>query len=663
MTLAGADTGRPHVHLPARLWLASRAYLFGLAGIVVIAYITAWAEIVAESMQISIHQFPPSVIAVFFLLIMGGKLARRVTGRLGLNGFELLTIYTMMLLGAMLSSRGLMERLLPLMVGVNYYADATNNWARIYFGHIPQWLVPWNTAGPEKQWVTRAFFEGLQKGERIPWGLWIGPLAVWFSLMACIFTAFICLSTILHRQWADNEKLTYPLAQIPVEMIRDQTLAGSPPLFRSPLLWMGFAIPFAVHSLNGLSRIYPVVPSFRTAIYLNSYFISKPWSDISFWRANISFAAIGFFYLLPVDITFSFWFFYLFGKLQDVVGSMFGMTPAAAPHATAYLYLAYETVGGFIVLAIYFIYLAWPHIRRILDRRQRIDDSRELLPYRVAFVGLFVGLAGACLWCYLTGMSLWVAAFELGIYVFVQAIIMARSTTEGGLLETEGSFTPLDVIGAVTNKGVLGPRNLTALAWTQGILTRDLRGITLTGYLDTQKIADGVGVARRRMLATYILAIIATFVIAAYIQLRLPYERGALSLYPYQYQFASIQFFREDQPLIQRQPSFTWQAPTFLIAGALFTAFLGFMRLRFYWWPFHPLGYAMSASWALVVFWFPMMVAWALKGLTLRYGGMRGFVRARPFFLGLVFGELIAAVVWAILAGIWHFPAPYIAVD
>jgi len=646
-----------------RLWRATRAYLIGLAGIVVVSYITAWAELQAKSMQLSIHQFPPSVLAVFFLLVMGGKALRRLDGRWGLSAFEWLTIYTMMLLGAMLSSRGMMERLLPLMVGVNYFADATNNWATLYFRYIPDWLVPWDTSGEAKQWVATAFYEGLRKGEHIPWGMWIGPLAVWFALMACIFTAFICLSTILQRQWADHEKLTYPLAQIPIDMIREQTLSDSPPLFRSKLLWLGFAIPAILHSLNGLSRIYPFLPSLQVSILLNPYFTSKPWRDISYLRANISFAAIGFFYLVPADLTFAFWFFYLFGKLQDVVGSMFGAVFRPAPHATTYLYLSYETAGAFFVLALYLLYVAWPHIRRILDRSQRIDDTGELLPYRVAFVGLFVSLGLAALWAHLTGMSLWLAAFELGVYVFVQAIIMARSTTEGGLLMTEGSFTPLDVIGVATDKAVVGPRNLTALAWTQGMLTRDLRGQTLTGYLDTQKIADGIGVVRRRLLGTYALALIAAFVVAAYIQLRLPYERGALNLYTYGYRSNSIQFFREHQPLMAGQSAFSWEAPIFFIVGSLCTLFLGFMRLRFYWWPFHPLGYAMSASWAMIVFWFPMMIAWALKALTLRYGGMRGFVLGRPFFLGLIFGELIAAVVWAILAGIWNFPAPTIAVD
>jgi len=663
VTSHAAATGKRGAGLLARTWRASRAYLIGLGGIVVISYITAWAELQAKTIQISIHQFPPSVLAVFFLLVMGGKVTRRLTGRWGLSAHEWLTIYTMMLLGAMLSSRGLMERLLPLMVGVNYFADSTNNWAGLYFRYIPGWLVPWDPSGPAKQWVAKSFYEGLRQGEHIPWGLWMGPLAAWFGLMACIFTAFICLSTILQRQWADNEKLTYPLAQIPVEMIRDQTLADSPPLFRSKLLWLGFALPAVIHSLNGLSRIYPFLPSLRVSILLNPYLTTQPWRDISYLRANISFAAIGFFYLLPVDILFAFWFFYLFGKVQDVIGSMFGAIPRPAPHATAYLYLSYETAGAFFVLALYFLYVAWPHIRRGFDRRQRIDDTGELLPYRAAFVGLFASLGLACVWCCLTGMSLWLAAFELGVYVFVQAIVMARSTTEGGLLMTEGSFTPLDVIGVGADKALLGPRNLTALVWTQGMLTRDLRGQTLTAYLDTQKIADGVGVARRRLLIVYALALIATFVIAAYIQLRLPYERGALNLYTYGYRANSIQFFREHAPLMTRQSAFDWQAPIFFIVGALFTLFLGFMRLQFYWWPFHPLGYAMSASWALIVFWFPILVAWALKGLTLRYGGMRGFVRARPFFLGLIFGELIAAVVWAILAGIWNFPAPTIAVD
>jgi hypothetical protein len=83
------------------------------------------------------------------------------------------------------------------------------------------------------------------------------------------------------------------------------------------------------------------------------------------------------------------------------------------------------------------------------------------------------------------------------------------------------------------------------------------------------------------------------------------------------------------------------------------------MRMRFWWWPFHPLGYAMSTSWGIIVFWFPILVAWVLKTIILGAGGMRLYRRARMFFLGMIFGEFIMAVIFAIYSCITNNPVPF----
>ncbi len=102
----------------------------------------------------------------------------------------------------------------------------------------------------------------------------------------------------------------------------------------------------------------------------------------------------------------------------------------------------------------------------------------------------------------------------------------------------------------------------------------------------------------------------------------------------------------------------TWEAPVFFAVGILFTVFLSYMRAMFYWWPFHPLGYALCVSWAVSVFWFSCLVAWIIKGLILRYGGMRLYVRARPWFFGMILGEFGAAVVWVLLSALTGISAP-----
>src|SRR5207247_9361279 len=47
--------------------------------------------------------------------------------------------------------------------------------------------------------------------------------------------------------------------------------------------------------------------------------------------------------------------------------------------------------------------------------------------------------------------------------------------------------------------------------------------------------------------------------------------------------------------------------------------------------------------------WFSFFPAWLCKLLVTRYGGLRGFLFLRPFFLGLVLGDCLMASFWALV--------------
>ena len=44
-----------------------------------------------------------------------------------------------------------------------------------------------------------------------------------------------------------------------------------------------------------------------------------------------------------------------------------------------------------------------------------------------------------------------------------------------------------------------------------------------------------------------------------------------------------------------------------------------------------------------------IFVAWVMKILVLRFGGLRGYRAALPFFLGMVLGDAFIAGVWALV--------------
>jgi len=69
---------------------------------------------------------------------------------------------------------------------------------------------------------------------------------------------------------------------------------------------------------------------------------------------------------------------------------------------------------------------------------------------------------------------------------------------------------------------------------------------------------------------------------------------------------------------------------------------LSVVRMRFIWFPLHPVGLIVSSSWGMNPFWFSIFLSWAVKFFLLRYGGLRLYRKGIPLFLGFILGEFIA---------------------
>ena len=80
-----------------------------------------------------------------------------------------------------------------------------------------------------------------------------------------------------------------------------------------------------------------------------------------------------------------------------------------------------------------------------------------------------------------------------------------------------------------------------------------------------------------------------------------------------------------------------------LSLGAGITLLLQLATWRFAWWPFLPVGYLACNTYYLHAAWFSLMIGWLIKVLILRFGGASFYQRWRPLFIGLIFGEALAA--------------------
>jgi hypothetical protein len=78
--------------------------------------------------------------------------------------------------------------------------------------------------------------------------------------------------------------------------------------------------------------------------------------------------------------------------------------------------------------------------------------------------------------------------------------------------------------------------------------------------------------------------------------------------------------------------------------------------------PLRPVGLAFAFSYALDYIWNLFVVAWAIKWLLLRYGGLSAYRRATPLFLGMALGDALAQVLWGLIGAMLGLPGvtPYL---
>ena len=63
------------------------------------------------------------------------------------------------------------------------------------------------------------------------------------------------------------------------------------------------------------------------------------------------------------------------------------------------------------------------------------------------------------------------------------------------------------------------------------------------------------------------------------------------------------------------------------------------LKLRFAWWPLHPVAFPLAIADSILEFTVAILAAWLIKSLLLRYGGLRAHRVALPIFLGCIVGE------------------------
>ncbi|HEV7300541.1 MAG TPA: DUF6785 family protein [Tepidisphaeraceae bacterium] len=648
-----------------------RSVLLGLAGTSVICGLTAYNDYAMRNTLLVGNNLPLGVVLLTFLFVLGvnGPLSRW-RPRWAFHSGELCVALSMMLIACCLPGGGLMRYLPSSLTGPLWQSRSHSEFRSIFLSlNLPDWLWPQFSSDDRRTWsndpvVTGFHARWIQEGP-IPLTAWIRPAITWGIFLAAMYGAVMCLMLIVRRQWVDNERLPFPLAQIQLAMIetprRGQWLNST---FRSRGFWIAFGCVFLLHGWNGLAKYFPeFFPTIWTYYDFSRIFTEPPFAymDQKVKDAAIFFTVVGVTYFLSSSVAFSLWaFFLLFQVFKMMRGSFAGdaSTPGQGD----------QHLGGLIAFAVATAWIGrhhWMMVAKQAVRGQRDGEPEGVyLSYRKtawALISCVVIMIG---WLVLAGAGLGGAVVMVMLLLFL-FVMIARIIAEVGLVHGQLQVPIYKPFGLLAAYGVKMPVSMETYyhaAMLQSV-HYDFREVSSVYGLHALRMADqtidpspksGQG---RRFLACLALALIVGYVISFASLLIVEYTYSATLSTP------SIDPINEwgardnprwmiVEPTVQydRQQYYMNHSPlAHMTFGFIFTGILSFLRLRFTGWPLHPIGFLMINTYPGAHLWFSIMIGWALKSLVVRFGGAGMYSAGKPVALGLIVGEAMAAGFWLCL--------------
>lgn len=444
---------------------------------------------------------------------------------IGLRRGEMLTVYAMLMAGGPMVSWGTLAWMLPHSVIQRYMAGALPDWEKTLVHLIPQWFSPSDPA------AVQSFFLGQAS---VPWALWWKPLAASTSFMVGLLAAEWCLLALLQQQWIRHERLSFPLAQIPLYVIQEKRGGrGTTGLPVALVFWAGVLGSFGLGLMRQVSAWYPSIPTIPESVVLVGYEAVGPRAGLGEIALLLSPWMVAIAYLIPKELSFSCWLFWWVRVGLTVVAISFGAEPLRPEDwfGSFFPAPAWQGVGSLVALGAWTAWIGRRHLghalRTAITGRPAGGDATEPMPYRAAVIGFVLALLSLTALCWAAGCRAWVAL------VFVTAIVLYH------------------------------------VVWAR-----------VFSYLNQPTSLDANALA------------------------------GALG-------------------------------------GAAATLILGILRLRFWWFPLHPIGYLAANTYALSYLWSSFVIGWLAKTLVTRYGGLRLYRHTLPLAVGLIAGDLLNVTLWA----------------
>ncbi len=653
-------TQQPEI-APGRAWasITWRSLILAILFTIVASYWIDTAEVVKFFCQITEAVPPVPAVAFMIALLIVTPLIRRWSKRWALSRVEILSIYVFLTVATSMAGCGIVRFFINTLP-VLFYFDTPENDFAAYQQYLPDWMIPHDRE------IIRQLYEGAPEPPGgsswlyrqiglIPWRAWLRPLGMWGLFFLSLWILLLCITVIFRRQWAEKEKLIYPLLYLPLEATENidaSHLIGA--FFRNKIMWIGFGLATIYNLMNIANAYNPQIVALGKFYDVGRLFTERPLSALRPMQLHYRPEMLGFGYLVSTEVALSVWLFYVLLKLESLVAEMAGIKLAGFPFAQE------QSMGAFIAMAFVLIFVARHHLadvfRKAFSGAPEIRDEDEPMSYRMAVWGGLAALATTAGWMILAGMAPWLTFLYLTL-ILLTALVYTRIRAEIGvpLIWMFPYYQQFKVIKYFTNSHVLlenGSWRSATIFTTLVFLSRgyfpSLQGYQAEGF----RLAQETGINPRHMSWNLVLSLIVGFYVGLWLHLRSYYAYGAGGVRALEGWGAGIAKVEYQTLTGYAKAASPPDVPRIIatIVGFVIAASLTGVRMMFLKFPLHPLAFCMTTSYGELI-WGTFFLVWLIKTVVFKLGGMKTYRQLIPGFIGLALGHFFTAGILYSLIG------------
>ena len=311
--------------------------------------------------------------------------------------------------------------------------------------------------------------------------------------------------------------------------------------------------------------------------------------------------------------------------------------------------------GALCFFVFWGLYISRHHLKAVflkaVNPQYPIDDSGELMSYRNAILGLFLGTLFIIIWLYQSGMAFSAIAFYTAA-TFVIYIGVARVVAQTGILFVQAPISAQVFTIYALGAHALSTPTMTSLALSYA-LTNYIRGLFMPALIHIAKLSEWIKTDHRKLLSAVFLGLLVGCLTFIFYVIPLSYERGAFNFNDIPLKSGTNRIYPVILSKIVNPFGPDWQRMGFFGGGAALMGLLTFLQYRFSWWPLHPIGLTVCSTNVARSNQVSIFIVWAFKLFVLHFGGVSAYRRFQPFFIGLLTGYGLGVALSFAVDALW----------